>query len=271
VPYRIDLRHPRGDALDRLVDVGALDVDMTPDGRLEALLPDDVPVATVAAALRVDALEVSAALGRDDGSTWILRPRPVHVGGLVLAPADVTPAPADVTPAQATLRLIDGAAFGSGLHPTTALCLDAIQQAAGSNVPASILDVGTGSGVLALAALAHGVPQAVGLDVDPAALSVAATNARLNNLSSRLRLICGGPEAVGEQWPLVVANILAAPLIDMAPTLARRLGRGGRLVLSGIHSSLVADVEAAYRPSGMHVLHAETRAGWTVLTLAGSW
>jgi ribosomal protein L11 methylase PrmA len=57
----------------------------------------------------------------------------------------------------------------------------------------------------------------------------------------------------------------------MAPTLARRLGRGGRLVLSGIHSSLVADVEAAYRRSGMHVLHAETRAGWTVLTLAGSW
>jgi ribosomal protein L11 methyltransferase len=98
--------------------------------------------------------------------------------------------------------------------------------------------VGTGSGILALTALKLGVPQAVGLEIDAEALPVAAENARRNHLADRLHLVLGGPEVVEGHWPLVVANVLAAPLMEMAPVLVRRLARSGRLVLSGIPCSV---------------------------------
>src|SRR5207302_8901086 len=132
------------------------------------------------------------------------------------------------------LRLIDSAAFGTGLHPTTALCLEALGDALQAGIPDTILDVGTGSGVLALAALTMGVPRAVGIDIDDDALRTAAENAQLNDLHERLALVRGGPEAVTGTWPLVLANVLAAPLIDMAPLLVRRVGHHARLVVSGI-------------------------------------
>src|SRR5262249_20199950 len=169
------------------------------------------------------------------------------------------------------LRLIDSPAFGTGLHPTTAMCLEAIEDALQPSTPGSLFDVGTGSGVLALAALLMGVPQALGLDIDAEALRVAAENARLNALDRRLQLVRGGPDAVADTWPLVVANLLAAPLIELAPVLVRRVGHHGRLVLSGIPSSLESDVDRAYRRLGMHHVRAQSRAGWTALVLQASW
>jgi ribosomal protein L11 methyltransferase len=263
VPYRIDLPDPPDDALDILVSLGALDVELVTGG-LAALLPDSVDAATVASALRVDTAVVSPAIGRDDGSTWVLSPRVVRAGGLLLAPAH-RPAP------PGALRLCDGPAFGTGLHPTTVLCLEALDAALTIDVPASVLDVGTGSGVLALAALRRGVPDATGLDVDPGALHVATENARLNDLEGRLRLVEGGPDAVDGAWPLVLANVLAAPLIEMAPVLVRRVAHRGRLVLSGIPRSATSDVGRAYRRLGMRLVYSETRAGWTMLALDASW
>ena len=110
--------------------------------------------------------------------------------------------------------------------------------------------MGTGSGVLALAALLRGVPEAVGLDIDPDALQAAEENARLNGLEGRLRLVKGGPESVDGVWPIVMANLVAAPLIEMAPALVRRVGPAGRLVLSGIPSSVAREVDQAYRRCG---------------------
>jgi ribosomal protein L11 methyltransferase len=167
--------------------------------------------------------------------------------------------------------LIDTPAFGTGLHPTTALCLEALDDAVRVSTPDAILDVGTGSGVLALGALVLGVPQALAIDVDDEALRAAAENARLNGLAGRLRLARGAPDAVAGTWTLVLANILAAPLMDMAPALSRRVGHHGQLVLSGIRASLEPDVVRAYRDVGMRCVDVKSRDGWVSLVLRASW
>jgi ribosomal protein L11 methyltransferase len=151
------------------------------------------------------------------------------------------------------------------------LCIEALEEALAIAVPDNILDVGTGSGVLALSALMMGVPRAVGLDIDAAALEIAAEHARLNNLADRLELIPGGPEAVDGVWPLVVANVLAAPLIELAPILVRRVGNSGRLILSGVPQSLESEVRQTYERLGMRHIRSEARAGWTVLVVQASW
>jgi ribosomal protein L11 methyltransferase len=165
----------------------------------------------------------------------------------------------------------DGPAFGTGLHPTTALCLEALAEVLDRAVPSRMLDVGTGSGILAIAALHAGVPRAAGLDIDPAALNVAAANARLNGCATRLDLICGDPDAIRGAWPLVMANLSAAVLIDMASALSRRIERGGQLVLSGVASALTDDVARAYRHVGMRIDHQLTRQGWSALLLQATW
>ena len=97
-------------------------------------------------------------------------------------------------------------------------------------------------------------------------VKAATENARLNQLSDRLELVLGGPDVVSGNWPVVVANVLAAPLIEMAPILVQRLGRRGRLILSGIHSSLESEVRGAYQHCGIRLIDSKTRAGWTAMT-----
>ena len=262
MPYRIDLPDPPDDALDRLVEFGALDVAVI-HGGIAAILPDGVAIASVSAALGRD-VRARTARGRDDGSVWVVHPRSVRVGRIRIDPADQRPH-------AGTLRMVDGPAFGTGLHATTALCLEALDDEVSTWHPMSALDIGTGSGVLALAALLAGVPRVVAIDIDADAVRVATENARLNRLTSRLWLIRGGPEALSGTYPLVLANVLTAPLIEMAPTLARRVTHNGRVVLSGIRSSVAADVESAYRRVGMRQIRAQTRDGWSVLTFHVSW
>jgi len=248
VPYRIDIFCPPPEAFDRLVELGALDIEPL-NGGLAAIMPDGVTPDRIAAVLGVVDVAVSPAVGRDNESVWLLSP-PASPSGL---------------------RLTDSSAFGTGHHPTTVLCINALEEAFSVAVPDNILDVGTGSGVLALAALMMGVPRAVGLDIDADALKIAAENARLNNLIDRLQLVLGGPDAVDGVWPLVVTNVLAAPLIEMAPVLVRRVGHGGRLILSGIPCSLESEVLHTYQRLGMRCIWSQTHAGWTGLMVQASW
>jgi ribosomal protein L11 methyltransferase len=263
MPYRVDISCPPEDALQQLVSLGALDVEGRGEG-LAAIIPDGVTPDAVAGALGVTSVTVSAAVGRDNGSVWLINPRPVRVGHILVAPSGID------APAGALL-LTDSTAFGTGHHPTTALCVEALEEALTIAVPDSILDVGTGSGVLALTALMMGVPRAVGLDIDPDALQVAARHARLNNLMDRLQLMLGGPDVVVGTWPLVVANVLAAPLMEMAPVLVRRVGNHGKLILSGIPLSLESEVRQSYQRLGMRHIRSETRAGWTAVVVQASW
>jgi len=263
VPYRIDISCPPHDALDQLVQLGALDIERLGDG-IAAILPDSVTADAVAGALGVGSVAVSPVAGRDNGSVWLLSPRAVRIGSVLIAPPEVAAPPG-------ALRLTDCTAFGTGHHPTTALCVEALEEALTIAVPDSVLDVGTGSGILALAALMMGVPRAVGLDIDAEALNIAAEHARLNSLADRLQFVLGGPDVVDGAWPLVVANVLATPLIEMAPVLVRRVGRRGRLILSGIPWSLESEVAETYRRLGMRQIRSETRGGWTVLVAEASW
>jgi ribosomal protein L11 methyltransferase len=264
VPYRIDI-HDAGDAeFDRLVELGALDVESSPGGGMAALLPDGVTPGQVASTLGTDHVKVSPALGRDAESVWILRPRPIRAGSLQILPAHFEAEPG-------ALRLIDTPAFGTGLHPTTALCLEALDDALRVATPDAVLDVGTGSGVLALGALVLGVPRALAIDVDDEALRAAAENASLNGLEARLQLARATPDTLSERWPLVLANILTAPLIEMAPALSRCAGHQGQLVLSGIRASLHPDVVRAYRNVGMDCIEVKLRDDWAALILRASW
>jgi ribosomal protein L11 methylase PrmA len=248
-PYRVDLPAVGRETLDRLIELGALDVEQSPGGGIAALLPDSVAPDRLAQTLGITDLSTSPAVGRDADSVWVLSPGPLRSG----------------------LRLLDTPAFGTGLHPTTALCLEAIEETTHAGAPDGVLDVGTGSGVLALSALLLGVPRAVGIDTDDEALRAAADNARLNGLHERLLLVQGGPDAVSGTWPLVVANVLAAPLIEMAPALVRRVGHHGHLVLSGIPSSVEPDVAGAYSRLGMRRVRGRARAGWVAIELRATW
>lgn len=272
MPYRVDLRNARSEGCDRLIDLGAIDVDLSQDGGLAALMPDHVAPEQIASALGVEDVAISPAHGRDAGSVWILRPRPIQIGRLRIVPADHAPEPLDFARDRPdALRLIDAGAFGTGLHPTTALCVEALEELVAIGPPEAVLDVGTGSGVLALSALMLGVPRALGIDIDDEAVRVAGENARLNGLDDRLRLAKGGPEHVTGTWPLVVANVLAAPLIEMAPAIVRCVGCHGHVVLSGIPASVEGDVDRAYRRLGLQRVRTMSRGGWVALVLRTSW
>lgn len=147
----------------------------------------------------------------------------------------------------AIIRLDPGLAFGSGTHPTTALCLrwlDALA-ARGELEGRTLLDFGCGSGILALAALKLGAASATGIDNDPQALLASADNARRNAVSIDVRL---PQDAPSQRYPVVVANILASALDALAEALAARTAQGGRIALSGILAGQEPELLARYAP-----------------------
>jgi ribosomal protein L11 methyltransferase len=246
------------------VELGALDLERSNDGAIAAVMPDVVDPRRIAAELGSGNFAVRAAVGRDDDSVWVLGPRPLSVGRIRILPAQFDREPD-------AIQLIDSAAFGTGLHPTTMLCLEWLDDLLSLEQHTEVLDVGTGSGVLALAALTVGASRVVAIDIDDQALTVAAENVRLNDADSRVQLRRAGPSDLDGAWPLVVANILAAPLIEMAPALVRRVAHHGRLVVSGIPESLEPDVEHAYRRLGMSRAEVKRRRGWSALMLQAGW
>jgi ribosomal protein L11 methyltransferase len=151
-----------------------------------------------------------------------------------------------------------GLAFRTGAHPTTALCLDWLER---ENLRgATMLDYGCGSGVLALAALALGAARALAVDNDEQALIATRANAELNGVTERL--FVGAPEELPSATvDVLAANILAGPLVDLAPTFAGLLRPRGRLVLAGILERQAARVEAAYAPY-FGTLETAARDGW---------
>jgi len=160
---------------------------------------------------------------------------------LWLAPAEDLSVPAGHT----GIKLRMGLAFGTGEHPTTALCLDWLD----AHPPhgAAVLDYGCGSGVLALAALALGASRAWAIDNDPQALAATRDNARLNARTQALFI--GAPDDLPEiTADVVLANILAAPLVSLSGMFAAILSPGGHVVLSGLLIRQVAQVAAAYAP-----------------------
>ena len=160
------------------------------------------------------------------------------------------------------IELDPGLAFGTGTHPTTALCLEWLdsQDLAGC----SVVDYGCGSGILAIAAAKLGAVHVRAVDLDPQALIATRDNAVRNGVAGRLT-ITGDPALVPRSADVLLANILAGPLVELAPRFATALGSGGRLALSGLLPEQADAVTAAYRP-WFHIQSNMTRDGWVLLS-----
>ena len=164
-------------------------------------------------------------------------------------------------PAAISLRIDPGRAFGSGSHPTTRLCLRFLADRVRPGV--QVLDYGCGSGVLAIGAARLGATLALGVDIDPEAVATARANAALNAVEARTVFSLPGEEAAGEH-ELVVANILARPLLALAPLLGPRVAPGGWIALAGLLEAQATMVAEAYAPWARLEVQALDE-GWALL------
>jgi ribosomal protein L11 methyltransferase len=164
-------------------------------------------------------------------------------------------------PCAVEVVLDPGLAFGTGGHPTTALCLEWLdgRELGGQRV----IDYGCGSGILAIAALRLGAAQALAFDIDHQALLATRENAQRNGVAERLQIV-GTPPQGPACCDILLANILAGPLTELAGRFAALLRPGGQIALSGLLSDQVASVVAAYRPWFM-IGAAALRDGWALL------
>ena len=233
-----------------------------PNVVVEALFPHDASLATLVELLRTTFRGTAVTVDALEDSAWearlpqAVKARPIGKR-LWLAPADDHDAPND----RLVVRINMGLAFGTGEHPTTSLCLDWLERHVESGM--TMLDYGCGSGVLALAALALGARFAYAVDNDPQALTATRANAALNGAAERL--FVGAPEALpAVAVEVLAANILASPLVELAPALAERVVPGGTLVLSGILEPQAARVAAAYAPY-VESIEQTAREGWSLL------
>ena len=185
------------------------------------------------------------------------RPRWVGERLLVAPPWEVP-----VAPEREVLVIEPGMAFGTGQHATTRGCLEAIEHALAAAPAAAALDVGTGSGVLALALARLGVPRVVALDIDPRVLPVARVNLDQNG-AAHVLLAAGTASAIRGTFDLVVANLLAEAIVTDAKALAGRVAAGGRLILSGLLDAQAATVSRAYR--GWRLAGGSSEDGWRTL------
>lgn len=155
-----------------------------------------------------------------------------------------------------------GMAFGTGQHATTRLCLEAIERICAEKAPESVLDMGAGSGLLAIAAGKLGAKGIVAIDNDPISVEASRVNAGINGVALESLLDDTPPEQL---FDLVVANILAGPLIEMAPKLAKCVGK--HLVLSGLLREQVESVSQAYLDAGMQVVRTDAQEEWASVEL----
>jgi len=156
--------------------------------------------------------------------------------------------------------------FGDGTHPTTCLCAGAVSNLCTARLPEAVLDVGTGTGLLARIARALGATFVVGTDIDPAALSLAAANAALDAAAQvEILLSDAAPDAWGARFDLVVANILEAPLMTLAPRIAAALRPGGVLLLSGFTRAQAPRLRVRYEALGLQAAREAGLDGWLLL------
>ena len=169
--------------------------------------------------------------------------------------------------ADVVLAMDPGMAFGTGLHPTTRLCLAGVENLAdrGLLTGSRVLDVGCGSGILAIAALKLGAVSAVGLDTDPIAIEATLANARRNGLARRVRARHGSLPSGEGPFDVVLANLIAGLLVRIAAGLHDELNPGGTLLASGIFVDREAEVRAAFEAVGLRIEARDAEGDWVAL------
>jgi len=192
---------------------------------------------------------------------WMDQFKPMRFGErLWIVPSWHTPP----EPNAVNLLLDPGMAFGTGTHPTTAMCLRWLD--AHAPIGRTVIDYGCGSGVLAIAAAKLGGAAVHGTDIDPQAIQASRSNATRNEVSIDFRLVNDFETDPPPPAELVMANILAGPLQQLAPTLARHLAPGGTLILSGLLRAQAAPLIDLYARHGVHLTQTAEDEGWALLT-----
>jgi ribosomal protein L11 methyltransferase len=239
-----------------------------PSVRLKALFEGDASAAAILAVLTAQLPQLPETRfetieDRAWEREWLKDFRPMQFGRrLWICPGgQLPPANTEESAAQVTVTLDPGLAFGTGTHPTTALCLEWLDSAALTDK--RVLDYGCGSGVLAIAALKLGAREALAVDIDPQALRAAHDNAHRNDVAARLR-VGEVAEVQTFEADVLLANILAEPLKTLAPRFAELLRPGGQIVLSGLLVSQASEVASRYAP-WFDIAPARLRDDWVRL------
>jgi ribosomal protein L11 methyltransferase len=216
----------------------------------------------------------TARVRREDWSeSWKRHFKPVAIDrALLIKPSWVRCPPRKD---QAVVILDPGLSFGTGQHATTAFCLHQIVAAIrdrrnhrlpGATIPKSFLDIGTGSGILAIAAVKLGYQPVHALDFDPEAVRVARANARVNQTGQKIKIVHGNvaglPLRPARKYDLVCANLISNLLIAERRRIVAQMNRGGILVLAGILRSEFAEVQRAYENSGLELLRCKIGKEW---------
>jgi len=245
-----------------LLEPGPGETPIWTNARIEALVPDGVTPDTLfralgecgiaAAASDLESVELP---DRDWERAWMDRFEPMRFGEKIwICPWHIDPDPAW----PVVVRLDPGLAFGTGTHATTALCLEWLDAAELDG--RALIDYGCGSGVLAIAAVLRGAGRVVAIDHDPQALEATRDNAERNGVGDRIGTFC--PEsATPARADIVLANILAGPLVELAERITGLVAPGGALVLSGILAGQADEVERAYA-SVLQPVGQDSRDGW---------
>jgi len=227
---------------DKLILTGLFEADINTEqlqNNIHQQLGNDIP-------LRIEALE-----DKDWVRAWMDDYKPMQFGERLWVCPKHLPPP---NPNAVNLMLDPGLAFGTGTHPTTALCLQWLDAHPPQNK--TVLDFGCGSGVLAIAALLLGANDCDATDIDPQALIASVDNAMVNQVNNKLQVMLPKDMQTQQhhtQYNVVLANILAGPLSELAPLLAAYTCRGGDIVLSGILESQADEIKQAYSPWFEHL------------------
>ncbi|MBW1870895.1 MAG: 50S ribosomal protein L11 methyltransferase [Deltaproteobacteria bacterium] len=185
---------------------------------------------------------------------------PTRVGRFFIHPGWENPPP----DGSLAVRIDPGQAFGTGLHPTTRLCL---REMDGLLPVQSLLDVGCGSGILAIAAARSGVSRVLAVDNDPQACLVTQQNLQLNDVGRQVSLVCAEPGSVTGTFEMIVANILSSVLVPLAPDLGRLLQKNGTLLLSGLLHEEERSVADSFIKVGFTQISSEREEEWSLLRL----
>jgi len=211
--------------------------------------------------------ELRSVADEDWSASWKAGWVPVRLSPRLWAVPSWLDAP-PLAPGEVALSIDPGMAFGTGTHATTAGCMALADRWLASRAGATVLDVGTGTGLLAFGALALGASRALGVDPDPAAVEASVANAAANGLGDRFEARLGSTDAAPGRWDLVFANLLAPLLERLAAELAAAVAPGGALLVSGLLERQGPSVLAAFAAQGLVEAERVADGGWLALRLS---